>query len=256
MPGQALGFSLQYTKMAALLAGLDDNEATVEYEGLDDLTVRYSTGKVELWQLKSALASNPQADRSVELWKALANWSAILENKTLDYVKNEVFFYFCVTNEVKKGNIAQAFDDAKTDQEISSSLEAAKNILLQAGQDVTTVSTIFLNSPLAIQKYIIRNFSLEISSQGVYQEMNQFVKFFADSRHEDILDHAFGWVKRKVDSLIIKKAPAIILVKDFISEMRAYVRKYAERNVLKSVAPQIIDANEQKKLEQFFLLNS
>lgn len=249
VPGQALGFSLQHTKMAGLLASLESG-ATVEYEGMDDLTVYHPTGEIELWQIKSALASNPQADRSVELWKTLANWCTILKDQKIDYRKNKLFFYFYVTNEVNEGNITRSFNEAKTEEDIESSIKLAKEILSQSGKEVTIFSNIFFNSPLAVQKYIIKNFSLKISQQGVYQEMEEFVKFLPPNKHKDILDHAYGWVKRKVDDLTRNKLPAIVSSEEFIIEIRVYIRKYSERNILKSIAPQIIDKNEQKKLEQ------
>ncbi len=253
VPGQALGFSLQHTKMAGLLASLESG-AAVEYEGLDDLTVYHPTGEMELWQIKSALVSNPQADRSVELWKTLANWCTILNDGKIAYLQNKLFFYFYVTNEVNEGNITRSFNAAKTEQEIESSINLAKEILSRAGKDVTTFSNIFFDSPLPIQKYIIKNFSLKISQQGVYQEMDKFVKFLPPNKHKDILDHAYGWVKRKVDNLTREKLPAIVRSEEFIIEIRAYIRKYSERNILRSIAPQIIDESEQKKLEQKFFV--
>lgn len=99
VPGQALGFSLQHTKMAGLLASLESG-ATVEYEGLDDLTVYHPTGEMQLWQIKSALASNPRADRSVELWKALANWRAIHLDRESTIFKINIFSFPYHENEV------------------------------------------------------------------------------------------------------------------------------------------------------------
>src|SRR5687767_10932510 len=83
VPAQFLGYSLQTTR-AAIRALQAEPGAFVSVEVLDDVAVTRSDGGTTAEQSKSATASNPIADRSVELWKTFSNWVRAAESGALD----------------------------------------------------------------------------------------------------------------------------------------------------------------------------
>src|SRR5204862_1809732 len=83
VPGQALGYSLQFTRMAAMLFEAGPG-TLVSFEVFDDVGEEAGDGTQTFVQTKSALRGNPLADRSVELWKTLANWSEAIRGRQHD----------------------------------------------------------------------------------------------------------------------------------------------------------------------------
>src|ERR1035438_7823113 len=79
VPGQALGYGIQYTKMASLLISAPPG-SFVSFEVLDDLSVESGDGTQTYVQSKSALATNPISDRAAAFWNALANWADDIES--------------------------------------------------------------------------------------------------------------------------------------------------------------------------------
>src|SRR5439155_18620991 len=77
-PAQALGYSLQYTRMTAMLLEAED-KSHCSLEVLEDVAEQNLSGKIKLSQSKSALGDNPIADRTVSLWKTLYNWTELVK---------------------------------------------------------------------------------------------------------------------------------------------------------------------------------
>src|SRR5688572_19894521 len=77
--GQALGYSLQFTRLTAML--LEAREGcSCSLEVLDDVAEEGTYGETKLAQTKSALTANPVADRAISLWKTLFNWLDLIKN--------------------------------------------------------------------------------------------------------------------------------------------------------------------------------
>lgn len=73
VPGQALGYGLQYTRLLHLLLVAAEG-TSCSMEVLDDVAQEHAQLGVHLVQSKSALTANPVADRANSLWKTLSNW--------------------------------------------------------------------------------------------------------------------------------------------------------------------------------------
>lgn len=86
VPGQALGYSLQFTRLTHML--LQAPEGSVcSLELLDDVAQEDGIGGVKLVQSKSALTANPVADRAKSLWKTLSNWVELIASPGFDVNK-------------------------------------------------------------------------------------------------------------------------------------------------------------------------
>src|SRR5437867_3152830 len=75
---QALGYSLQYTRLTVML--LESPVGTAcSLEVLDDVEASFPDGQRHLVQSKSALGDNPVSDRAISLWKTIYNWLQLIE---------------------------------------------------------------------------------------------------------------------------------------------------------------------------------
>src|SRR5690242_3776522 len=76
--GQALGYSLQFTRLTAMLLRAPDG-SSCSLEVLDDVAEQTEDGETKLSQSKSSLTGNPVADRAISLWKTIFNWLEVIK---------------------------------------------------------------------------------------------------------------------------------------------------------------------------------
>lgn len=87
-PGQALGYMYQ-TLYALFLILRSGAEAQIYIEKLDDIQLKPDGDAIEALQLKHSVQTIPSnlADRSIDLWKTIGNWSEKLQIGELDGVQ-------------------------------------------------------------------------------------------------------------------------------------------------------------------------
>src|SRR5262245_22983107 len=78
--GQALGYSLQYTRMTALLLMAAEG-SVCSLEVLEDVATENLLNQKHLVQSKSALGANPVSDKASSLWKCLFNWMQLVQKQ-------------------------------------------------------------------------------------------------------------------------------------------------------------------------------
>lgn len=260
IPGQALGISLQYVKMTELLGRADD-DTEVEFEGLDDISLRRPDGSLELYQTKSALESNPVADRSPAMWKCLANWADLVAKHGWSAEKLKLLLF--VSNPVSPGLWALELNDATTDVAADAIMAKIRTALWGTAPDYarkTTVATTlapeverFFAASNEVRRTVVRAFSVEIVKTDLYSELAFIAKFVDDRRKSDAISHACAWTKARVDGLLGAKQKAVVKGEEFRREMVAYIRKFNERAILRSFAPAspTQEETEQLKLRTF-----
>lgn len=124
VPGQALGFGLQYTRLLQLLLQAPPGSAcSMEY--LDDVAQEDAQG-VTLGQSKSALTTNPVADRAKSLWKTLSNWIAMAAAGDCD--PDRTTFEMYVSRQVS-APLVDAFSGAATLEDANAAIEVARATL-------------------------------------------------------------------------------------------------------------------------------
>jgi hypothetical protein len=242
VPGQALGYGLQYTVMTALLVDAPEG-SSVSFEVFDDLAIETKSGERTLVQTKSALATNPLADRAVAFWKTLANWAdtiaagQVKPGKLLIYVSHEC-----------SGGFSSAFAKASTDGEAVAALAQTKEELwgpaplfplkAQVAETLAPQLDRFFAHEDSVQVSVVRSISV-ITGQGApQQELRGLFLFVPKNKLEDAVLHACGWVQDKVNTLIGQRLPAVLSRDEFHAEMTGFIRKHAERAILHSVAPE------------------
>ncbi len=244
VPGQALGYGLQYTRMTALL--VESPEAShVSFEVLDDLAVETKSGDLTLVQSKSALATNPLADRAVALWKTLANWA---DEIAAGRVKTEKLKLVIHVTHDRSGDISSALANASTEAAAKTVLAQAKEQLWGAAPKYPLKAAVaetlaphldrFFGHSEAVQISVVRAMSIATGQGAPQQELRGLFRFVPPANLDDAVQHACGWVHDKVNTLIGQGRAAILSRDEFYTEMTGFIRKHAERAILHSVAPE------------------
>ena len=242
-PGQTLGYSLQFTRLTAMLFDAADGSAC-SLEVLDDVAEVTAAGETTLVQSKSALTNNPVANRSVSLWKCLFNWLQNVEAFKID--PSKTVFELYVSRQVN-GEWVSAFHQAKTDSEAKSALDVAKLELwgnapsFSKRKDLAEeikyyVDYVFQAADQQKIQRIVKNMRLVCGSGSPQSDLEQIISRHpvSPSRVFDIADKMCGWVKRESDKLLEKGLPAVLQRDLFHSEYTSYVRRVDREIILKS----------------------
>lgn len=244
VPGQALGYSLQYTRMTQMLLQAPAG-SFCSMEVLDDVAEQNPKKGVRLVQSKSALTANPVSDRAKSLWKTLSNWVDAANAPGFD-VQNTVFEIY-VSRPVG-GAVVQSFADAETLDAAQVAIEHAREKLWGvspdfvlkgevAGEIAPFVERVFGADPQRLG-WIIRNFQLTRGSGSPQADIETIIRGdpVSPSKVRDIADHMCGIVKRRVDELLEAGEPAVLSRDEFACWYLAYVRRVDREMVLQSRA--------------------
>ena len=206
-PGQALGYSLQYTRLTAMLLAAPGG-SICSLEVLDDIAEQTVDGKTKMSQAKSALTANPVSDRSIPLWKALFNWLEIVKLGLVD--PDKTVFELYVSRQVE-GELINAFHQSRSHEEARSAINKARDQLWGEAPDYN--KKIFL--PEGLGSYanpvleadenlllpIIINLNLECGSGSPQSDIEAAIRLgpVSEAKVFDIADKMCGWVKRQID---------------------------------------------------------
>lgn len=243
VPGQALGFGLQYTRLLQLLLQAPPGSAcSMEY--LDDVAQEDAQG-VTLGQSKSALTANPVADRAKSLWKTLSNWITMAAAGDCD--PDRTTFEMYVSRQVS-ATLVDAFSGAATLEAANAAIEVARATLWGSEPDndlredvaaniASYVDNVF-NADRQLVARIIKNFKLTCGTGSPQADVEAILKThpITHSKIRDIADHLSGVVKRRVDEMLEAGKPAIISSDEFRTWYTAYVQKVDRETVLTTYA--------------------
>lgn len=260
VPGQALGFGLQYTRLLQLLLlAPPGNACSMEY--LDDVASE-GEGSVLLTQSKSALTANPVTDRAKSLWKTLSNWVMLAAVGDCDPERTEFEIY--VSRPVS-GPLIDAFNAANTLEAAQKAIQLARTTLWgdvpnhqqqnQVSAEIAPyVDNIFSADPVLMAK-VIQNFKLTCGTGSPQADIEAILRThpISHSKIGDIADHLAGLVKRRVDELLEKGQPAIISRDEFWVWYTAYVQKVDRDLMLQSHAKRPSDKEARGHLPRVFV---
>lgn len=245
VPGQFLGYSLQTTRATMRLLQADSG-SFVSVEVLDDVAVTDGRGGTTLEQAKSAASQNPIADRSVELWKTLANWVRAVQSTQ---VAPSVTSFEIFVSKKRAGKIAESFATAKNALEAVAALTTAKTLLWgeppkysKSSKLATTlaphVDCVFQAKP-GVVATIIERFSLVFGTRSSKSDLIDVLrtKIISAEMLEVVAQQMLGWTKSEIDGHLERQQPAIISTDVFNTELAAFVRKYDRFAILNSFAP-------------------
>src|SRR5579864_5411272 len=124
VPGQLLGYGLQYSRMVSLLLEADAG-STVSLEVFEDVGVQSSDGALAS-QTKSSTTKNPVSNRAEPFWKTLKNWLSAIGAGQLD-TKGTLFELYVFGD--FEGEICGLFSEARSVTEAKEALDKAKSLL-------------------------------------------------------------------------------------------------------------------------------
>jgi hypothetical protein len=244
VPGQALGYSLQFTRLTQLLLEAPEG-SFCSMEVLDDVAQQHPENGARLIQSKSALTANPVSDRAKSLWKTLSNWVEASNGLGCDLEKT--IFEIYVSRPVG-GAIVQSFADAETPEAARAAITRARTELWGEAPDFSLkselakdiapyVERVFNADPVRLAQ-IICNFKLTCGSGSPQADVETIIRSHPVSaiKVAEIADHMCGVVKRRVDEHLEAGRPAVISRDEFFNWYSAYIRKVDRDMVLLSRA--------------------
>jgi hypothetical protein len=240
--GQALGYSLQFTRLTLLLLNAPEGSfCSLEY--LDDVALE-AEGAVQLVQTKSALADNPVADRATSLWKTLYNWHQLVLKGFVDTGKT--LFEIYVSRPVS-GPIVQSFHTASDAASARAALEKARNEIwgeapthpLKAA--IRDDLAVYVNAILSADEReilpLIQRMSLKCGGGSPQDDLETFLRShpIQASKTKKVADYLCGWVKRRADERMEKSLPALIARDDFHAAYTAFCSAEVSNSILVSL---------------------
>lgn len=224
VPGQYLGYALQPLRLCLHLLEAPD-DATVSMEYLDDVAVHYGDGTQLLEQTKSALTGNPASDRSVELWKAMANWADLCVAGKVD--PQAARFRYYVTPSAG-GDLVNRLNGAQNQAEIMGLLKeiAAPKIKGKPQSTVYPHIQRFLAAGDVICGKIIAAFELVVEKNPLDAIRGKLQALLPPDVLDDFVKVAIGNSKSVVDQLIREKKDPILSPAEFRKQFRAFVVKH------------------------------
>ncbi len=229
-PGQYLGYALQPVRFCYHLLLVPDGYS-VSLEHLDDVAVHATDGTLLLEQTKSALTGNPLADRSVELWKTLANWAELCTSGLVAITTTEFRIYVTPIN---GGEIATSLHSATTDAAAEELLAEFKKFVKKGSEKVGCNPHVlrFLGAGDEICVGIIRRFQLVSQSDPIDGIRETLQALLPSEVLDQFCDAAIGIAKAEADKLIRDKKAAQIDATVFRRKLHAFVQKHNLSNLL------------------------
>lgn len=214
----------------------------VSLEVFEDVGTHAPKGQILASQVKTGLVKNPLTDRSLELWKALANWVSAVEAGALDPTSAIFEIY---VGKHRCGTLALAFHNAQSDAEAKAAIEAARVALFGNGEtrrklpaDLSTFVSRVLDSDRGRLAQILKNIRIATARRDPLADLRPLVvtKWGRPESIDIVIQHAHGWLKERLDGLLQTRRPAIISVDEFIEEMRRFMPRCDFRQIIVNTA--------------------
>jgi hypothetical protein len=219
-------------------------DSSVTLEVFEDVGLETSDGRKTASQVKTGLVKNPLADRSPELWKTLANWCDAVEHGELDPARTVFEIYVA---KPQKGKIATLFHDARSANDARTAIaEAQKRFAKKprragvTGEETEAGSYAerVLRFDAPELEMLIQNFRVTTAKRNPLADLRPAVsaKWIRPESVELVIQHAHGWIKERLDGLLLAQKPAIINSNDFHREILAFLPRCDFRTMVTSMA--------------------
>jgi len=266
VPGQYLGYSLQASRTLDHLLCTDPG-SVVSLEVFSDIGVEDADGSVVAEEAKSRTSEgNPIADRAEGLWKTLRNWVEAVQAQSLDARATQFRLWI---SRPCRGRIAERLNAAKTPEDAKIVMEEARESLMGGAGARESASggspdiperlrshlEIIFGADPGLVAEVVANFALDFGSGRSLEDLKAVLsrKMVPPEIVDDVLCHALGWVKMRLDSQLERGDPAKIARDEFWAELIAFVRQLDRRDFLASVAqtPDNADIDEHLRFRTY-----
>jgi hypothetical protein len=208
-------------------------------------------------QIKSGLAHNPIADRSIGLWKTLRNWVEAIRAGAL---KHQVTFILYVAQPYT-GDVVSELSAVTTAEGAVELIARLRELFWGAAPDygdkaslpegIAKYANVVLEARDEVLTQMITNFRLERGSGSPNDDLIPLLlnKAISERNVELILQKLLGWLKRKTDKSMEQGLPAIISWEEFSKELTACAQKFDRSgNFLPATEANITQADVEREL--------
>ena len=257
VPAQALGYLIQPIRLLQLLLDAPA-DSFVTLEVFEDVGLEISSGKKLASQVKTGLVKNPLTDKSPELWKTFANWCDAITRNEFDPEKTVFEIYVA---KPRKGKIASLFNEARSLNEVQIALATARKCYQKEGagaraRRTPTEAEQFAERVLSFNERklipLIQNFRITTAIRNPLADLRPAValKWIRPESAELVIQHAHGWIKEKLDGLLLAKKPASISSNEFNREILSFLPRLDFRIMVTSMAglpsPEEVEAEKAR----------
>lgn len=197
-PGQLLGYAMQFPRALCHLLKSGPGDV-VCIECLGDVASVSQNGDVISEEDKSSIISNPLTDRSVDLWKAFANWTNAINSNELDIQKTK-FVLYC--NKSGRDGIVNKFSKASDQASAVSAMNEARALLsdLEATHEIWPHYDLVMNQNQQLMLLIIEKFDFQIGDGAGFDEVETEIrrKLVPESQIKSLLESLNGWLTKEV----------------------------------------------------------
>lgn len=244
VPGQLLGYSLQPIRLLSLALDVPGG-TTLSLEVFEDVGSVDSAGNAIASQTKTGLESNPVSDKSVDLWKTFSNWKTAVKSGQLTLATTQFEIYLAKS---RTGKLVKLFNDASTEEAAKAALGQARDLFWGTApkypkkNKIAESLAIFVNhvleDPTSEVVGIIQRFTLAVAAKDPLKDLRPKVanKWVQPESVEAVIQHAHGWIKEKIDGLILEGKPPALNVDDFNAEMRSFLPRIDFQHILAAIA--------------------
>jgi len=247
VPGQFLGYGLQYTRFASLL--LESNgDSFVSLEVFEDVGVQDSQQTLAS-QTKSSLQDNPVSNSAEPFWKTFRNWLTAIKNGQLSL--DNTHFELYVFGDFE-GDICTLFSSANTDEDAQTAITKARELLLSKSKQPADRVQSVLDDPLLTK--LLPRFRYRHGTGNSIADLEEQLQKLAIPQEftEKVLLHLLGWVKKEIDTLIEDHRPAVISVSNFRLELTSFARSLIFSACLTDMAgPALPEDIEKDKFRKY-----
>lgn len=248
VPGQFYGYSIQITRVIAHFLRAQKGQS-VSIEHLDDVAT-HSGASVIVEQDKSGLAHNPVTDRSLELWKSLANWVRAIRAGAL---KDDTRFLLYVA-QGHRGDLIDSVHRATAKASADAVVRSLRATFgaqakLPAGLAEHVKEVLSASDDVLARLFV--NLSLENGSGAPNDDLAAMpgMTAISETKKQDVLTFLLGWAKKTVDKRIEQGQAAVITWDEFHKAFVAAAKKFDRaENVLIASPIDITEAELQKEL--------
>jgi len=244
VPRQLFGYSLQPIRLLSL--ALDAAEGTtLSLEVFEDVGAVDESGNALASQTKSGLETNPVSDKSVDLWKTFSNWKTAVSSGQLSLATTTFEIYLAKR---RTGNLVQRFQGAQSEDAAKAAFEQARDTLWGAAPKYPKKAKLaeglapfvnhVLESPTDAAIGIIQRFTLSVAAKDPLRDLRPKVdsKWVRPESVDAVIQHAHGWIKERMDGLILAGKPAALNVDEFNAEMRSFLPRVDFQHILAAIA--------------------
>jgi hypothetical protein len=192
---------------------------------LDDVAVHYADGTFLLEQCKSALAHNPIADWSDDLWKTVANWLDAVETQKVDGART--FFQLYVTPS-KPGKLSTAMHTAADAKAIEALVKQVRGKLKKKANSPKCIAHVqkFINATDALRLAVIGKTTVLATDDDPLEPLRDLLRpTIPEALLDVICASAIGQAKEAADKCIRRRVPALLAVSEFQRNFHAFVQQ-------------------------------